>query len=826
LSDGQLSGLLDDVQIWPQQSALIAHLDACDSCRMRLESSAADQQQWTAIQENLRARGSDDLPESAQLTAAIASLCEPTEEDLTAEKNRPDCQSDQMTDNGDSTDESASCPPTIGPYRIVKQVGRGGMGVVYKAFDPELERHVAVKRITDSLLEQPGALERFRREARSAAAIRDSHVVAIHAIEHTSPHPYLVMEFVDGMSVAEWLGRDRRLAWQDVARIGAEAAAGLAAAHAAGVVHRDVKPANILVDADTGRIKMGDFGLARTLDNSSLTQTGLVRGTPEYIAPEQAAGEQIDHRADLFSLGSVLYAACTGQPPFQADNSMAVLRRTREDRHRPIGEFRGDIPKPLIHVIDRLLNKEPDDRFATAQEVAQTLSRIQRGEQVHVGKSAGPVLPNSPLRGLLAVAALVLFVVGIGVGGIYAGATLVQEADGQTDTTLVAAKNRKKSRKPSSKKRSATAESISAAALPTRVQIVSPDDLMRERIRAEKDLLELSRHPLLVREFKGHTGPVNGIAITPDAKLLLSCSGWPRGDRSVRVWDVATGKELRQFDVAAMPKNHGDSGSREAPGEFFTIAVTPDGKHAVTGATGGAVCVWSIATGKLVRQFEEHVATVYGAAISAKGNVALTGGRHGIGRLWNPSTGEELMQLTGHRSWVRCVAISPDGKRALTGSYDNVLRLWDLDRAELIREFKTPQNWIWSVAFAPSGTVAACVSGRDVQLWDLDSGKLIQSLVGEDNGTSVDISADGRRVISGGYDGTVRLWDFDSGESLETYTGHRDWVWSVKFSPDGRHALSAGGGRNTATGGSEPGVDFAIRQWKLPPLGPRVAKTK
>jgi WD40 repeat protein len=362
---------------------------------------------------------------------------------------------------------------------------------------------------------------------------------------------------------------------------------------------------------------------------------------------------------------------------------------------------------------------------------------------------------------------------------------------------------------------------------PARVQVVTPEDLMRERIQVEKDLLELPRHPLLVRQFDGHTGPVSSLAFTPDGALVISGSGWPTGDRTVRVWEVATGKELRRFDTAAMPKNPGKSGGREAPGEIYAVTVTPDGVHAITGSTGGAVCVWEIASGKLIRQFDKHTGTVFGAGVSPQGDAALTGGRDSVGRLWSIATGSELLQLVGHRSWVRAVDISPDGKQALTGSYDQVIRLWDLEKAELVREFKAEEGWVWDVAFAPSGTQAIAASGNRVHLWDLDSGKLVRSFSGHGGGaTAADISPDGRFVISTGYDSTVRLWDLDTGELLETYTGHRDWVFDVKFSPDGQYAVSGGGGRYTATGGTEPGIDFALRLWKLPPTGPRVAKPK
>jgi len=838
-ADEHLLDLIQNSLSGPRQATLIGHLDQCDGCRTRLEAIAADDEQWLAIRRNLCVSDEEILP-SARLTAAIRSLQEPTRVDLTAHLS---------AGNDAAVVPAGELPGHIGPYEIVELVGRGGMGLVYKAFDPALGRYVAIKVMADSFVAHHDALHRFRREARSAAAIRDSHVVAIYAIEDSGPRPYLVMEYVEGTSLEERLRPEGRLTWEDVARIGAEAASGLAAAHAAGLIHRDIKPANLLIERRTGCVKVSDFGLARAVEDSSLTQTGCVRGAPEYISPEQAAGERVDHRADLFSLGSVLYAACTGTPPFHADNALAVLRRTREDSPTPIEQVCDDVPAALIGVINRLLSKDPEQRFASAAEVAASLQRIQKGEQMDSIDAAVIARPTPRQRRVwtrFALAAGLLLAIG-GAASIYQmasssldsretastpgnSADLRKDAASPQTAVAMAAGDKKRQPEATSVPSPVAADPAKAAEMsvpppPTRVQIVTPDALMRERIQAEKDLLELPRHPLLVREFQGHTGPVGRLAFTPDGASLISVSGWPAGDRTARVWEVARGKEIRRFDTAAMPKNPGVSGGREAPGELFTVAVTPDGKHAVTGATGGAVCLWEIATGKLVNSFDKHTATVYGAAVSPKGDVALTGGRDSIGRVWNMATGEELLQLTGHRNWVRSVAVSPDGKRALTGSYDHVMRLWDLDRAELLKEFPARDGWVWSVAFTPSGRLAVAAAGNRVHVWDLDSGKLVRSLSGHTGGTTaVDISRDGRFVASGGYDNMVRLWDIDTGELLETYTGHRDWVFDVKFSPDGQHVASGGGGRYTATGGTEAGVDFALRLWKLPPTGPRVAK--
>jgi len=852
--DEQLGDLVQDSLSGPRQACLIAHLDQCHDCRMRLEAIAADGEQWLAIRHNLRASDDEEFLPSARLTAAIRSLQEPTREDLAGNPAGPDRA---------PAARDGELPRRIGPYEIIALVGRGGMGLVYKAFDPALGRHVAIKVMADSFVAHRESLQRFRREARSAAAIRDAHVVAIYAIEDSSSRPYLVMEFVAGVSLEERLNRAGRLEWSEVARIGAEAASGLAAAHAAGLIHRDIKPANILIEQRTGCVKISDFGLARAVEDSSLTQTGCVRGTPEYISPEQAAGERVDQRADLFSLGSVLYAACTGVPPFHADNTLAVLLRTREDSPTAIGEIRDDVPPALIRVINRLLSKEPENRFTSAGEVAELLQQIQRGEAVAWADGAvmpPPAVSRSSAWKLLALAAGLLLAVGVAVAGIYGVVSSVSNlretvsalaladslpaghppgtsghpagvSDAPTPPELAIAltADEKEHLPPPSVPQPAEAAKpgkMSVPPAPARVQIVTPEGLMRERIQAEKDLLELRRHPLLVREFPGHAGPVSSLAFTPDGAWVISASGWPTGDRTARVWEVATGKEVRRFDTTAMPKNPGTSGGREAPGELYTVAVTPDGVHAITGATGGAVCVWEIATGKLVRQFDKHTGTVFGSAISPKGDVVLTGGRDSIGRLWNMATGDELLQLSGHRSWVRSVAVSPDGKRALTGSYDQVMRLWDLDKAEMLHEFKG-DSWVWDLAFASSGKLAVAAVGNRIHLWDIDSGQLIRSLSGHGGGTTaVDFSRDGRLVVSAGYDNTVRLWNVDTGELLETYTGHRDWAFDVKFSPDGQHVASAGGGRYTATGGTEAGIDFALRLWKLPPTGPRVAKPK
>src|SRR5262249_42097849 len=262
-----------------------------------------------------------------------------------------------------------------GHYEVLEVVGRGGFGVVLKAYDESLHRMVAIKVLSSHLARNATARKRFAREAEAAAAVAHEHVVTIHAVEKDHEPPYIVMQYVSGASLQDRLDRDGPLEVKEILRIGAQAARGLAAAHAQGVIHLDIKPANILLENGVERVKITDFGLARTLDDASLTQSGVVAGTPQYMSPEQADGLAVDHRTDLFSLGSVLYALCTGRPPFRASTLMGVLKRVSEDEPRPIREINPDIPDWLQAIVEKLHAKHPGDRIQSAAELAEMLEQ-------------------------------------------------------------------------------------------------------------------------------------------------------------------------------------------------------------------------------------------------------------------------------------------------------------------------------------------------------------------------------------------------------------------------------------------------------------------
>jgi serine/threonine-protein kinase len=281
----------------------------------------------------------------------------------------------------------------LGTYEVIGVLGRGGMGVVVKAYDPALRRNVAIKVLSASLASCAAARRRFLREARAAAAVVHEHVVSVFAVVESAALPFFVMEYVPGRSLQDRLDRTGPLSLPEILRIGMQTAAGLAAAHAQGLVHRDVKPANILLENGVERVRLSDFGLARAAADAGVTQSGVVAGTPHYMAPEQARGETADSRADLFSLGSTMYTMCAGHPPFRAESPLAVLRRVCDDNPRPLREINPEVPAWLESIIARLHAKNPAWRYQSAAEVADVLGRCL----AHVQQPLASSLPDEVL---------------------------------------------------------------------------------------------------------------------------------------------------------------------------------------------------------------------------------------------------------------------------------------------------------------------------------------------------------------------------------------------------------------------------------------------
>ncbi len=360
------------------------HLESCTACQHHLD--LAEQEQGSELLSWARRVGDPtDAPADSTLIQVqqrlheVRSLVRPD----TAEP--PDLYYLRPSDRPDVLG-------MLGDYEIEQVIGQGGMGVVFKAFEPALHRLVAIKVLSPALAGSATARVRFTREAKAAAAVGHDHIVVVHGVHETEGLPYIVMEYIAGESLQERLDRTGPLELTEIVRIGRQTASGLAAAHAQGLIHRDIKPANLLLENGLARVTITDFGLARTIDDVGLTQHGVVTGTPEYMAPEQARGDAIDRRADLFSLGSVLYAMCTGRPPFVGSTALAVLRHVSDQTPTAIRSLNPDVPAWLEEFIRRLMAKDPDDRFTNAAEVAGLLE----GYLAHLRQPATVAAPDLP----------------------------------------------------------------------------------------------------------------------------------------------------------------------------------------------------------------------------------------------------------------------------------------------------------------------------------------------------------------------------------------------------------------------------------------------
>ncbi|MFO1043009.1 MAG: protein kinase [Planctomycetaceae bacterium] len=374
------------------------HIGACEHCRSMLESASLDAQ-WNdellpVLRTPVEGRGLDSelkgLHPDEHSLESVLKLLGPT----------------------DDPDKLGR----IGTYEVIGIIGRGGMGVVFKAFDAALNRFVAIKMLLPHLAISGAARKRFAREGQAAAAVIDDNVLPIFSVAEWQGVPYLVTQYSRGMTLQKRVQDQGSLELKEILRIGMQTARGLAAAHTQGLVHRDVKPSNILLDGTVERALLTDFGLARAVDDASVTRTGVIAGTPQYMSPEQARGDSVDARSDLFGLGCVLYTMCTGRPPFRAENSYAVLRLITDAEPRPIQGINPEIPDWLCQMIARLMAKSPNDRFGSAAEVAevleQCLAHVQQPmtsplpEQLRMASTASK--PRRTRRWMTAVGALLL----------------------------------------------------------------------------------------------------------------------------------------------------------------------------------------------------------------------------------------------------------------------------------------------------------------------------------------------------------------------------------------------------------------------------------
>jgi WD40 repeat protein/serine/threonine protein kinase len=847
----QLAQLLAGKLTESEQSDLTAHLDQCSRCRAELERLASGAEAWQETARRLKASQGDRESESIL-------------QDVLARLRTGGTDTRSQGESGQSVEDVLAYlrPPRepghlgqLAHYEVREFVGCGGMGFVFKAFDTQLHRIVAIKIMAPLLATSGSARQRFDREARAAAAVRNEHVVDIHAVGQENGLPYLVMEYIAGRSLQQRIDQAGPMGLKEILRIGLQAANGLAAAHAQGLIHRDIKPANILLENGVERVKLSDFGLARAVDDASLTQSGVVTGTPQYMSPEQADCETVDHRTDLFSLGSVLYTMCAGRPPFRAGTTLGVLRLVRDETPRPIREVNPDISERLAEIIARLHAKDPAERFQSAAEIAvaleQHLAEVQRPDwkrsappsekpartEVVPAAPRGPRRWTRPLRLrtvfytllVLAIAWILLvqyvdvvFFLQTGQLRIYGQVRVTEEPP---DTPPAA---------PPAPKRPAVAVTIAPERLPEMAAGAPLNDLA----------VVIKPAPLPgVRswtiETTHHRAAVEDVAFSPDGRWLASaCRGgavriweaktqrlerilvvaktttaeWLRGlawspdsrylaacqqNAAVELWEVETGRRLRTL---------------RSPGPIRSIAWSPDGRSLSGAGWFKDAVIWDIPSGELRRQLKGHTDAIQGLAWSSDSKKLATGGDDKTAKVWDAETGQCLGTLEGHTGAVKAVTFAPydGGSHLATASYDRTVRIWNTREGICTHTLKGHTGEVWAVAWSPDGKqLASGCTEWQVILWDPDAGKQIRPLVGHTHiVASLSWSPDSQTLASGSWDTTVALWSVGKrpGSTIPGVTAwsHNHPLWS----PNGKYLAT--GAKNARLWNAETGEQIHV----------------
>lgn len=740
-----------------RQAQLTSHLDRCPGCQCRLDEIAADGDKlYTAC---MRKLGEPPAPKESAFWDAMSEVelavtgVTPSDGSADSVPNL-NAYSDLKLDFLQPTDKPGRIG-RLGAFDVIRVVGRGGMGVVLAAFDESLQREVAIKILDPQLKANDTARQRFCREARAAAKVSHDNIVAVYQVseDETASLPYFVMQLVNGETLEDRLRRQGKLSVEETVRIGMQAAAGLAAAHEHQLIHRDIKPANILIDKLTNKVKLTDFGLARAAEDLKLTRTGFVAGTPLYMAPEQARGDVIDVRSDLFSLGSVLYESLSGRPPFEGKTPLVVLRRLTDEQHEPIHKVNPDVPDWLEDILDKLLEKDPEKRYQSAAELANELGQhyacLKPPSMDKV--EACPLSPSRTWRSMIRSRsqrkAAAFLATTFLLGGVFGGLgtlALGPQREVRVEVPVEAARTNAPAPGNGHEPRGPN-ELITSKKLTGSVWAVTAS------LDGKTAFAGLEDGSIVVWDLKNsgsvttlgnHDGTVWSVDLSSDGKTLISSSD----DGFVKVWDLISQKAIGEI------KN--DSSVRSA-------ALNRSKTQIVTGDRMGKVKVWSLKSTQEPLQVFQHAGIINTVAFGTDELLVASGSSNKTVILWEIPTGKNRGIMRGHEGPVYGVAFSPDSEVLATAGWDNNVMLWNTADGSPVQAIKNAhEEGIWSISFSCCGKVLA-TAGQDglVKVWDIEQGKVFKEF-SRHKGTvhAVHFTAEGKQLLTGGRDGTIKLW--------------------------------------------------------------------
>jgi WD40 repeat protein len=738
---------------------------------------------------------------TVEVTACPTCTAEPAAEAATLVHPPPAPAAKTIPFVPESPGSAAETPPQVPGYEVLGVLGRGGMGVVYKARHLGLDRVVALKMLLHVEHASPEAINRFRLEARSVARLQHPHIVQVYEVGEQQGTAFLSLEYCAGGNLEQKLA-GTPLPPGDAARLVADLAGAVQAAHDAGIVHRDLKPANVLLTTE-GIAKITDFGLAKTMVDQGQTQSGMILGTPSYMSPEQASGSKrrvVGPPTDIYALGAILYECLTGRPPFRGPTSLDTLMQVSADEPARPSQLQPLTPRDLEIICLKCLQKDAKRRYSQARDLADDLHRYLRGEPIHARPT--PAWERSwkwARRNPAAALIVFLFAVPLPVLLLYVAGLWREAADARDEARNRAARE--------AELRNHAEELRGRAEELAKCEGKARDEIAEDHKRTEA-MLYAARVSLAQQEwFAGNVGRTRQLldecppglrgwewrhlrSLCSEQRLLIDDSGtiltqvaWGGdgrflaargGDQRLHIWDATTG-----------------SPGVVLPAQVSAFAFSPDGGRLVT-AEGKEVHVWAPATGKELLRFRTKGSFLSALAFVEEGQTLGVAGWDGNVEFFDALQARPTRKFPLRIGEHSAVGFSPDGRRIAVAADDEV-RVLDVATGSVKRRWKGPLLYISQVAFSPDGHRVAA-SGHDgyVRVWDVEDGRELQRLRGHAAAIrTLAWSPDGRLLLTGAADLTARLWNASSGDMLLTFRGHHGEVLGVAFSPEGKQAATA-----------------------------------